>query len=358
MKLDIIGGATMIQGLTWLYDKVVQMNLPSTAYVRARLDDNPFLLPEERQMLKDGVTGIMRRIRVDGEILAVGGSMRFDADQLDRWMKRKAEAKLVAYRAHGRWVGDDSGPLTLYELPIEGHEYVIGGDVAEGLNTNYTDVEPEWDQTSLQIMDRSTRIVIGDYTVGNEEPGYIGEEVLPALSDWFFRAKCNIELNNHGHTVVWAASKKIRNRLHSPPPDRTVRRKRMSSKRGFETTVKSRNYAIDMLASEIEQSGPRRPKAPDGSYLPVGIEILNPVTIRQCMTFIRKPNGRIEHQDGCKDDRVIALALAVVCDRDLPAIRVHRPLTDAQTLRRDAYRNVKQQNLRIADLEVSRYRRL
>src|SRR5260370_34956274 len=46
--------------------------------------------------------------------------------------------------------------------------------------------------------------------------------------------------------------------------------------------------------------------------------IHNPNTLQELRTFVIKPSGRAEHQHGCHDDEVFALALMIVGIIEMP----------------------------------------
>jgi hypothetical protein len=50
------------------------------------------------------------------------------------------------------------------------------------------------------------------------------------------------------------------------------------------------------------------------------VTVMSQPAIRQFMSFVLKSNGKREHQDGSKDDRVISHALCQVFDLDLPRV--------------------------------------
>jgi hypothetical protein len=72
---------------------------------------------------------------------------------------------------------------------------------------------------------------------------------------------------------------------------------------GFETTVQTREWLVS---------------AADETIRNLGITIMSPVALQECRTFVIKPNGKKEHQAGCHDDCVLALALATIGLRSAP----------------------------------------
>lgn len=336
-ELNFIGAITTVGGKTPFIKKIVEGDMPNCRYETASIWDNPAIPDSEKRTFALGLKNnpVAYQIRVEGKILDVGGTTRFDANSLHYMQKidvREPKARFFFDFENERWVQSDTGPLWIWEMPEKGFEYVIGGDVAEGLNVSESETDPVWDNTSLMILNRTYERVDAEYTAGNQEPGQIGDYILPRLHRLYNRAWANIELNNHGYTVVSHARKQMASRLWSPIKDQADKSQKPLQQLGSLMTTKSRRYAIDTLAQAVYERGVQLLKAePDG-----GIEVPSGHAVREMMQFIRKPNGRIEHEDGEKDDRVFALAHAVVCHRGLPPPRVNRPPTIREQLRKIA----------------------
>ena len=331
--LNMIGAITTIGGLTPFITKIVNNGIADCHYETARLDDNPAIPPEEREKFKYSLRDnpVAYAIRVEGKILAVGGTTRFDANAL--WAMQKEDVKDPLARfdfdyENERWVQTDTGPLWIWNWPDDEHEYCIGGDIAEGLNVSESDVDPVWDNTSLMVLNRITRRFDCEFTAGNVEPGKIGDYILPRISSLYNRAWANIEINNHGYTVVSHARKQMGGRLWSPIKDQATKDQKPMQALGTLMSTKSRKAAIDALAVEIVD---RSVVIPSGH------------AVREMMQFIRKANGRIEHADGEHDDRVFGCAHAVTCDRGLPPPRIHKKLTEKDRLRQIAFSKPKTQ---------------
>lgn len=322
--LNIVGAITTVGGMTPLITAITTPGqLPSCHYETASIWDNPAISDEEKERFAAGYKHdpVMYAIRVEGKIMPVGGTGRFDPNalmEIQRTDVRDPKVRLDFDFANKQWVQKDDGPLWIWELPEPGHEYVIGGDIAEGINIGQSDIDPIWDNTSLAILGRTYRSFCAEYTVGNVEPAAIGEEILPRLSDMFNGAWANIEINNHGYTVVSAARHKMPNRLWSPVKDRADTQQKPLRKLGTLMSDKSRRFAIDTLAQEIHERS---------------IEVPSGHAVQEMMQFVRKANNRVEHQEGSKDDRVFAYAHAVVCDRGLPQPRVKRAASVAEQMR-------------------------
>lgn len=332
-KLHIVGAITTVGGLTPLVTKITSKAdpLPDCHYETAKLDDNPAIPEGERDKMKAGLRSnpVAYRIRILGEILAIGGTARFDGNML---LAMEAEdvidptLRLDFDMTHERWIQSELGKFRIWDMPKEGHEYCLGVDTAEGLNIGYSDTDPIYDETSIQILDRITRKFVAEYTVGDVEPGVIGDLILPRISRLYNRAWANVEINNHGYTVVTLAKRHMAARLYSPIKDRTEKGPEQTRQFGSFTSDKSKNFMIDTLAEEIHHRT---------------IEVPSGYTVLQMQQFVNLGNKKTGAQEGAKDDRVIACALACVCDRDLPAPRIKKAPTVQDQLRALALRRPK-----------------
>ena len=82
--------------------------------------------------------------------------------------------------------------LEVYVLPEVFHEYVIGGDPAQG--------NPSSDFSALTILDLNTGEEVAAL-VERIQP-MVFAEYVEQLGQWYNRASALIEINNHGHLVV------------------------------------------------------------------------------------------------------------------------------------------------------------
>lgn len=84
------------------------------------------------------------------------------------------------------------GEIEVYNEPILGHRYVIGADVAEGLDCG--------DDSSFYVMDVKTgeEVANGVYTATPDQHGHI----LHKWSQKYNNAMISVERNNHGHSTL------------------------------------------------------------------------------------------------------------------------------------------------------------
>jgi hypothetical protein len=91
--------------------------------------------------------------------------------------------------------------------------------------------------------------------------------------------------------------------IYSRQRDPTDRRPGRMQDLGFETTTLTREWLVS---------------AADDAIRTMDITIRSSITLQECRTFVIKPNGKKEHQAGCHDDCVFAMALAAIGIRYAP----------------------------------------
>lgn len=229
----------------------------------------------------------------DTEAFLASGTPRFDVKKLTE-MQMKAhdgqtvelyEEKDQMQRATIKAKPSEGAPLKIWAQPQEGHEYVIGADVAEGVGEDFS---------CATIMDRSTHQTVARFR-GDIEPADFGE-LLALYGRWYNHALIGAEINNHGLTTV--------QRLRDVGYDNIYRRElgideryeEYTSKLGWKTTVITKPLMIDALSEAISMGQ---------------IVDYDKIFIRECMTYIRDARGRTNAQEGQHDDTVIATAIAL-----------------------------------------------
>jgi len=182
------------------------------------------------------------------------------------------------------------GCLKLYKLPSIKHSYVIGGDTAKGTVWS--------DYSCLQVIDKHT----GDQVAvwhGKIDPTKLA--YLAARLGYFYRggqdcALIGIEVNKDGITT----NKILHSEIQYPrlyrrrSVDRTTEKYEM--KLGFHTNERSRELILNKLARWIIE----------GEFA-----LVDEATIMECMTFVYDDKGKAQAQEGCYDDLVMSLAIAL-----------------------------------------------
>ena len=167
--------------------------------------------------------------------------------------------------------------------PKPGRDYVIGADVAEGVQGG--------DYSSADVLDRETMEPVCHWH-GHIEPQKFGDE-LALLGRAYNQALIGCEANNHGHATLDQLRNTGYQRLYYHQDFDTTTR-RPTKKLGWQTTGKTKPLMIDDLAAVLYE-----------------MPIHNKDTIDELMSYGVMENGSTEAQAGCFDDRVVSLAIAI-----------------------------------------------
>jgi len=177
----------------------------------------------------------------------------------------------------------DGGALRIWKHPEQRHKYVIGADVAEGLEYG--------DYSSAHVIDANTHEVVAHYH-GHIDPDMFGSDVLRLLGIYYNQALLLVENNNHGLTTLTA----LKRFNYSP----LYRQRRLQNRTtavteimGWRTTAATKPLAIDELGKELRESS---------------ITLWDAETIAELRTFVREGNGKMHGSP--HDDRVMSLAIA------------------------------------------------
>lgn len=180
-----------------------------------------------------------------------------------------------------RFVTDQQGDLTVYEMPQKGHPYVIGCDTAgEG---------SDW--FVAQVLDNSNGRLVAKYRVRTDEDLFARQ--VYCLGKWYNTALIGIESNFSTHP-----NKELQ-RLRYPKlflrqvEDKITNSFTMSV--GFRTDRLTRPVIIAELVGVMREHP----------------ELINDEeTLNEMLTFGRNQKGRPEAAEGAHDDCVMALAIA------------------------------------------------
>lgn len=252
------------------------------------------------------------------EAFLTSGRPRFDAVSLARMpiVRDPLAGELERVRVgtqeqvHFMPHADGTGSLRIWKRPSKGKQYVIGGDSAEGIDVGDELGTSDPDYAVAEVFERET----GDQVACLRErltPATFGAYLydLGWLYNWAFLV---IEAGGAGLGTIEELL-----RLDYPI-GQIYQRRRMADDRhtpslqelGFRTTATTKPQLISTLDRALRESA---------------IFIRDPITLQECRTFVFKPNGRQEGQQGCHDDCVIGVALAVLGIMVAPSAKPKRP---------------------------------
>lgn len=230
----------------------------------------------------------------DTEAFLASGTPRFNTMKLDEMRQKcyepqtydlieKTDPKTRLPKIYPKVL--EGAPLKVWNQPQDGHEYVIGADVAEGI---------EEDFSVATVMDRATHTTVARFR-GDLEPADFGE-YLSILGKWYNEALIGAEINNHGLTTVQRLRDVGYNNLYRREMGIDERYEEYTSKLGWRTDVRTKPLMIDGLSEAISTDQ---------------IVDYDLIFIRECMTYVRDARGRTNAQLGQHDDTVMATAICL-----------------------------------------------
>lgn len=191
----------------------------------------------------------------------------------------------------------EANELQVWQRPQVGHHYVIGADVAQGIDPaskSGRNSDPDW--SVAQVLDRETGEQVAMYRA-RVTPHTFGDQ-LAALGEYYNWAVLVPEANNQGVAVIETLLKVYQ-------PYLIYKRDRLASDR--------RSTRLEDLGwSTTAVSKPQLISALDRAILERSITIHDLTTLMEIRTFVYHPDGKQAATDGMHDDTVIALALAVI----------------------------------------------
>ena len=179
------------------------------------------------------------------------------------------------------------GPVHIFQEKLSGHSYVIGADVAEGLEHG--------DYSAASVLDARTGMLVATWH-DHTDPDLFGEQ-LALLGRYYNNALIGVEINNHGHVTVTALR-----RIKYP---RIFRRRIVGQitegfapQFGWHTNKVSKPKMVDDLNAALR----------DGT-----IDVRDTETLAELRTYIREytTGGLVKTHGSPHDDRVMSLAIAV-----------------------------------------------
>jgi hypothetical protein len=187
------------------------------------------------------------------------------------------------------------GWLAIWRRPQERHNYCIGADVAEGIEIEGAGREDRYDWSVADVFDVGTGEQVAQLRC-QIEPDEFGRQ-LSLLGKWYNAAFLGVEANKNGDTVLNELKhctyplSQIYTRTHSTDGGRYS-----IPQEGWLTTTVTRIHLINDLDRAIRQKS---------------VIINSGQTVSELMSFVRKPDGRVEADAGRKDDCVFSLGIAL-----------------------------------------------
>lgn len=175
-----------------------------------------------------------------------------------------------------------NGELSVWDFPKQDVQYVLGADVAEGLE--HGDYSVAW------VISTLSGKCVAKWR-GHIDPDLFGSMILTNLGYWYNTAFAGVEVNNHGYaTCVAMANAGYPNMYYRTAyDDRTMR---PTQKIGWRSQSNTKPLMIDHLRKALREE----------------IQLVDRETIAELLTFVQDPDGKTHGSPF--DDQVIALGLA------------------------------------------------
>jgi hypothetical protein len=180
---------------------------------------------------------------------------------------------------------DSGGPLRVWEQPQQGSRYVIGADVAEGLEHG--------DFSVAQVVEAKSRRVVACYHA-RVDADLFGSDVLFNLGRWYNQALIGVESNNHGLTTNKALIRVLYNPVYRQRPVNKAHNNQPTETLGWRTSSITKPLAVDELNRALR----------DGE-----LHCFDADTHTELRTYVREGDGKMHGSPF--DDRVMSLAIAV-----------------------------------------------
>lgn len=188
-----------------------------------------------------------------------------------------------------QFIPNPQGWLSIWQKPQRGRQYVMGADVAEGIEIEDAPADDRHDYSSADVIDRNTGEQVAQFHA-RCTPDEFGRQLV-MLARWYNMAYVAVE-NNGGygqHTLTEMTSQNFpSHRLYRDP-------QAVNNKLGWETTRRTKKPVCSELDMAIRSND-------------LFVRSVN--SVKEMKSFVVKPNGRIEAGTGRHDDRVISLAIA------------------------------------------------
>ena len=191
-----------------------------------------------------------------------------------------------------RFLEGEEGPVFIYEEPLQGESYVVGGDTAgEGS-----------DFFVAQVLTSATGRQVCTLRHAFDEDVYAKQ--VYCLGVWYNRALLGVETNFSTYPVRELERLRYARQLVRRAEDTYTHRPKEAY--GIKTTAVTRPLILAGLVEEVRDH----------------MELLSDrATLEEMLTFVRSEQGRPQAQEGAHDDCIMALAIAHYCRRHPEANR-------------------------------------
>jgi len=186
------------------------------------------------------------------------------------------------------------GDMLVWEQPLMGFKYVIGCDPAEGIGQ---------DNSVIEVLNAFTGEQVAEFASNSVAPSLLGG-YLVEIGRFYNNAFIVLEINNHGVAVMDAIKTKYMNIYRRPIIDKVSRETREVL--GWKTSGTTKPLLVDNLEEATREES---------------IKINSADCLKEMKTFVQTDEQGKQGfgaEGSNKDDRVIALGLAIQGMRKMP----------------------------------------
>jgi hypothetical protein len=192
--------------------------------------------------------------------------------------------RLVVTDRGPEWEAISNGPLKVWEHPQQHSSYVIGVDVAEGLEFG--------DFSSVHVIEAKTRRVVAHYHA-RIDPDLLGVDILYTLGRWYNQALIGVESNNHGLVTNKALARLWYTPLYRQRSVTKATNGKQTETLGWRTSTITKPLAIGELNAVLRNGE---------------LHLFDEETQIELRSYIREGDGKMHGSPF--DDRVMSLAIA------------------------------------------------
>jgi hypothetical protein len=275
-------------------------------------------MPEEVEKARQEMDPIKFSQEIEANFEALVGRPRFDHIVLKEMISRiKAPTRgdLVYENGEVSFQESEKGVVEVYTMPNDATKCVIGVDIAEGIGN---------DRSSASVINLDTLTEDVVVNTAKMDPAQFAAEMWK-LGHWCNKALIAVENNGpglacilplrNGHEVSGIKYSAYKNIYYKEVLDEQS--KKLTKKFGWHTDSKTKPIIIDKLAQMIRENT---------------ITIPGMDTIRELQTYIIEEDGKTNAVEGCTDDRVMALAIAVMMFTLRPKVEIPMKAPEAEKL--------------------------
>ena len=227
------------------------------------------------------------------EAFLTSGRPVFDAEKVADQIKKAVTPRKVMALEGDEFRDHLRGELKVYQEPRQSGSYFLGVDPSSGIKgAKKPNGEYEKDPACIQVLDEN-KLQVAVWR-GYCTPDYLAE-VAVRLGEYYNLGMIAVERNNHGGVPIYRLTEEFYypHLYQVTSHDKTTNVETVQV--GFDTNVKTRFYAIDTLRQD---------------YRLGKIQIQDKKTLEEMSTFVVTESGKMEGEEGCHDDTVMALAIA------------------------------------------------